>query len=142
MSLGTARATWPKVNPESADSEHQPITPDVLPGTSTSTRTRHVGPKDSIVMAQQRTSASDPSNEITATMDEKGSDRVSTPTAEFSMTLKEEKIYLATLCWCLFMAGWNDGTLGPFLPRLQSVYHVSSIPNSGFSPLSLNRHFS
>lgn len=33
-------------------------------------------------------------------------------------------IQFATLCWSLFMAGWNDGTTGPLLPRLQSVYHV------------------
>lgn len=29
-----------------------------------------------------------------------------------------------TLCWTLFLAGWNDGTTGPLLPRIQSVYHV------------------
>ncbi|KAH9852215.1 MFS general substrate transporter [Lenzites betulinus] len=30
----------------------------------------------------------------------------------------------ATLCWSIYVAGWNDGTLGPLLPRLQEVYHV------------------
>ena len=31
-----------------------------------------------------------------------------------------------TLCWSLFLAGWNDGTTGPLLPRIQEVYHVST----------------
>ncbi|EIN08470.1 MFS general substrate transporter [Punctularia strigosozonata HHB-11173 SS5] len=36
-------------------------------------------------------------------------------------------IQLAALCWCLFMAGWNDGTTGPLLPRIQTVYHVGFV---------------
>ncbi|KAJ7121138.1 MFS general substrate transporter [Mycena epipterygia] len=28
------------------------------------------------------------------------------------------------LCCAVFLAGWNDGTLGPLLPRIQQVYHV------------------
>ncbi|KAJ7288976.1 major facilitator superfamily domain-containing protein [Mycena rebaudengoi] len=34
------------------------------------------------------------------------------------------KVQLITLCWTLFLIGWNDGTLGPLLPRIQQVYHV------------------
>lgn len=30
----------------------------------------------------------------------------------------------ATLCWTLYIAGWNDGTTGPLLPRIQKVYNV------------------
>lgn len=30
----------------------------------------------------------------------------------------------ATLCFTLFLAGWNDGTTGPLLPRMQEHYHV------------------
>ncbi|OCH86755.1 MFS general substrate transporter [Obba rivulosa] len=37
----------------------------------------------------------------------------------------------ATLCWSLFLLGWNDGSTGPLLPRIQSVYHV------GFAVVSL-----
>ncbi|KAI0032855.1 MFS general substrate transporter [Vararia minispora EC-137] len=37
----------------------------------------------------------------------------------------------AALCWSLFMAGWNDGTTGPLLPRIREVYHV------GFAVVSL-----
>lgn len=33
-------------------------------------------------------------------------------------------IQFLTLCWTLFLAGWNDGTTGPLLPRMQSNYHV------------------
>lgn len=33
-------------------------------------------------------------------------------------------LHFATLCWCLFLAGWNDGTIGPLLPRVQGVYDV------------------
>ncbi|KAG9221698.1 hypothetical protein CCMSSC00406_0005611 [Pleurotus cornucopiae] len=35
------------------------------------------------------------------------------------------RVQFATLCWCLFMAGWNDGTTGPLLPRIREVYNVN-----------------
>ncbi|KAF4583440.1 hypothetical protein EYR38_002191 [Pleurotus pulmonarius] len=34
------------------------------------------------------------------------------------------RIQFATLCWCLFLAGWNDGTTGPLLPRIREVYNI------------------
>ena len=34
-------------------------------------------------------------------------------------------IHFTTLCFCPFPVGWNDGTVGPLLPRIQGVYHVS-----------------
>lgn len=37
---------------------------------------------------------------------------------------RREKIVFAALCWALFLAGWNDGSVGPLLPRIQSHYHV------------------
>ncbi|KAI0918691.1 hypothetical protein AcV5_002612 [Taiwanofungus camphoratus] len=40
-------------------------------------------------------------------------------------------IQFASMCCSLFLAGWNDGTTGPLLPRIQSVYHV------GFAVVSL-----
>lgn len=43
-----------------------------------------------------------------------------------------------TLCWTLFLAGWNDGTIGPLLPRIQEVYHVS-IHRLSFQPHLLKR---
>ncbi|OBZ67359.1 Bypass of stop codon protein 6 [Grifola frondosa] len=44
---------------------------------------------------------------------------------------RKAHIQFATLCWTLYLAGWNDGTTGPLLPRIQSVYHV------GFAVVSL-----
>lgn len=51
------------------------------------------------------------------------------PAATPAMRLKA-RIQFATLCWSLFMAGWNDGTTGPLLPRIQSVYHVRHLLSS------------
>ena len=53
------------------------------------------------------------------------------PATGFNMSIKDERIYLATLCFCLFIVGWNDGTLGPLLPRIQAAYGVSTM---GFLP--------
>lgn len=44
---------------------------------------------------------------------------------------RKSRIRFATLCWSMCLAGWNDGTTGPLLPRIQSVYHVGVSPNSG-----------
>lgn len=32
--------------------------------------------------------------------------------------------YMA-VCWAVFLIGWNDGTTGPLLPRIQAYYQVS-----------------
>jgi len=37
---------------------------------------------------------------------------------------RKEKVILAAMCFPLFLAGWNDGTIGPLLPRIQGVYGV------------------
>lgn len=42
-----------------------------------------------------------------------------------------ERVQLFALYWCLFLAGWNDGSVGPLIPRIQKVYHV------GFTIVSL-----
>ncbi|PIL22933.1 MFS general substrate transporter [Ganoderma sinense ZZ0214-1] len=34
-------------------------------------------------------------------------------------------IQFAALGWSIFICGWNDGTTGPLIPRLQEVYQVS-----------------
>ncbi|KAJ7677594.1 major facilitator superfamily domain-containing protein [Mycena rosella] len=34
------------------------------------------------------------------------------------------RVQTITLCWAVFLAGFNDGSLGPLLPRIQRVYHV------------------
>ena len=33
-------------------------------------------------------------------------------------------LQLLTLCWNFMLTGWNDGSAGPLLPRIQEVYHV------------------
>ncbi|KAF9256760.1 MFS general substrate transporter [Marasmius fiardii PR-910] len=35
------------------------------------------------------------------------------------------RIQLAALFWNHFLTGWNDGSIGPLLPRIQEAYHVS-----------------
>jgi hypothetical protein len=37
---------------------------------------------------------------------------------------KNERVAIAAMCFSLFLAGWNDGTTGPLLPRIQEVYGV------------------
>jgi hypothetical protein len=39
--------------------------------------------------------------------------------------VKKARIQFITLCWTLFLAGWNDASTGPLLPRIQEVYHVT-----------------
>ena len=33
-------------------------------------------------------------------------------------------IHFVALCWCSWLIGWNDGTTGPLLPRIQERYNV------------------
>ncbi|KAF8966620.1 MFS general substrate transporter [Flammula alnicola] len=40
-------------------------------------------------------------------------------------------IQFLALCWCIWLMGWNDGTIGPMLPRIQTQYRV------GFSVVSM-----
>ncbi|KAJ7216371.1 MFS general substrate transporter [Mycena pura] len=34
------------------------------------------------------------------------------------------RVQTAVLIWAVFLAGWNDGTLGPLIPKIQEVYHL------------------
>ena len=43
----------------------------------------------------------------------------------------KERIQFLALCLSIFLVGWNDGTTGPLLPRVQSVYRVSYIYFAG-----------
>ena len=36
-------------------------------------------------------------------------------------------LQFAALCMSIYVAGWNDGTTGPLVPRLQEVYHVREV---------------
>lgn len=44
------------------------------------------------------------------------------------LSVAQERVFLATLCWGALVCGWNDGTLGPLLPRIQENYQVSISP--------------
>lgn len=43
---------------------------------------------------------------------------------------RKRLINFMTLCFVVFMNGWNDGTTGPLLPRIQEYYGVSTLPPS------------
>jgi hypothetical protein len=42
------------------------------------------------------------------------------------LSLTRERIFLLTLCWNMFLTGWNSASLGPLLPTIQTYYGVSS----------------
>ncbi|KAJ3890740.1 major facilitator superfamily domain-containing protein [Lentinula edodes] len=48
-----------------------------------------------------------------------------------------EYIQLAALYWCMFLAGWNDGSTGPLLPRIQEVYNARRQPSVDYIIVSL-----
>ncbi|KAG1901123.1 MFS general substrate transporter [Suillus fuscotomentosus] len=37
------------------------------------------------------------------------------------------RVQFATICGSMYLAGWNDGTTGPLLPRIQKVYGLNFI---------------
>ncbi|KAL1760305.1 major facilitator superfamily domain-containing protein [Schizophyllum commune] len=49
-----------------------------------------------------------------------------TPPAERTrkMVMTDHLQFFAA-CWSMVLAGWNDGTTGPLLPRIQQVYNVN-----------------
>ncbi|KAI0642587.1 MFS general substrate transporter [Trametes meyenii] len=44
---------------------------------------------------------------------------------------RKSLVHFLALCWCVSCMGWNDGTTGPMLPRIQEHYHI------GFAVVSL-----
>jgi hypothetical protein len=58
---------------------------------------------------------------------EEQADRVPSPEeaqAIRSRQIGTERLQLFALCWALFLAGFNDASTGPLLPRIQKVYGV------------------
>lgn len=47
------------------------------------------------------------------------------PSDRKTSSTRREYVQLAALYWTMFMAGWNDGSAGPMLPRMETVYNVS-----------------
>ena len=46
---------------------------------------------------------------------------------------RTEIAQLTVLFWSAFLAGWNDASTGPLLPRIREVYHVTSMLESNLS---------
>ncbi|KAG8982132.1 hypothetical protein FRC05_000274 [Tulasnella sp. 425] len=96
-----------------------------------STQGRDVSPLGDDI-ALEKLSPLDPSSGL--------EDQATTPTGP-EMTLWQEKMYLGALCLCLSVAGWNDGTIGALLPRIQDYYKarfggfVSPFVATQFAPL-------
>nr|GAT55002.1 predicted protein [Mycena chlorophos] len=51
-------------------------------------------------------------------------DAVLTPAHQTPAQRRMERVQLAVLCWAMFVAGWNDASLGPLIPRIQEQYHL------------------
>ena len=49
------------------------------------------------------------------------------PPARTPKQVTRERIQFLSLCWTIFLVGWNDGSTGPLLPRIQGVYGVSYV---------------
>ncbi|KAH7913474.1 major facilitator superfamily domain-containing protein [Hygrophoropsis aurantiaca] len=43
---------------------------------------------------------------------------------------RKAHLQFGSLLWCFFLIGWNDGSLGPLLPRIQEVYKIGFVPVS------------
>ncbi|KAF8630980.1 hypothetical protein AX15_002703 [Amanita polypyramis BW_CC] len=41
--------------------------------------------------------------------------------------VSKERIQLLALCFCMYLLGWNDGSVGSLLPRIQHAYHASYV---------------
>lgn len=64
--------------------------------------------------AAQAEAGSPPSGGIRLSNEDGSSNTGNTQAVEpFTMTLAQERGFLATLCWAHFLIGWNDSTLGP-----------------------------
>ncbi|KAI0767878.1 MFS general substrate transporter [Irpex lacteus] len=83
-------------------------------------RKLHPG-KEEIELAElpQKTTAGSEADERGSVKAGSSSDEVKPASVRLTAWLQ-----FSALCFTLFIAGWNDGTTGPLLPRIQSNYHV------------------
>ncbi|KAI0356007.1 MFS general substrate transporter [Trametes cingulata] len=99
-------------------------------------RARSPHPPDEPVTPGTRTSIEDGKRtEYIETNVAEGSKSSRAPSTTFQASTpsmrRKAQIQFAACCFTLFLAGWNDGSTGPLLPRIQAVYHV------GFAVVSL-----
>ncbi|KIY47903.1 MFS general substrate transporter [Fistulina hepatica ATCC 64428] len=52
---------------------------------------------------------------------------LSLPDAATSKQRQTGNIHFMAVCWSLYLEGWNDGTLGPLLPVMESYFHIGYI---------------
>ncbi|KAI0367661.1 MFS general substrate transporter [Pilatotrama ljubarskyi] len=57
-------------------------------------------------------------------LEDTGSTAPAISAAQKAVNRRKNAIHFATLCFTIFLNGWNDGTTGPLLPRIQSYYHL------------------
>ncbi|KAI0350865.1 MFS general substrate transporter [Trametes cingulata] len=57
--------------------------------------------------------------------DEASSTAPAISAAQKAVYRRNSLIHFLALCFCVFCMGWNDGTTGPMLPRIQEHYHVN-----------------
>ena len=55
---------------------------------------------------------------------EEGPSHANTSEVDVRAQRRKVNIHFFTMCCSMFLLGWNDGTTGPLLPRIQEVYHV------------------
>ncbi|KAH9886092.1 MFS general substrate transporter [Cubamyces lactineus] len=63
--------------------------------------------------------------------DETSSTAPAISAAQKAVYRRKSLMHFLALCFCVFCNGWNDGTTGSLLPRIQEHYHV------GFATVSL-----
>ena len=91
----------------------------------------HVTPLDTAAPYKEDGSLTTPTNDVGKVIEKVAEDVAQgTPVCEnqgrcITPSMKRKAWWqFAALCGSIWVAGWNDGTLGPLLPRLQEVYHV------------------
>ncbi|KAI0631012.1 MFS general substrate transporter [Trametes polyzona] len=57
--------------------------------------------------------------------DETSSTAPALSAAQRAVHRRKSLVHFLALCGCVFCMGWNDGTTGPMLPRIQANYHVN-----------------
>jgi hypothetical protein len=70
---------------------------------------------------------------VTSSASDSGAASVSDLKAQTKRQRLRARVQFATVCGSMYLAGWNDGTTGPLLPRIQTVYGVGGFKHSQFS---------
>lgn len=62
---------------------------------------------------------------VTSSASNSGAASVSDLKAQTKRQRLRARVQFATVCGSMYLAGWNDGTTGPLLPRIQTVYGLN-----------------